>query len=292
MTAPSSQSRAASCLTVYVPIRTGDPGLEPCLDSIRSQDWGGRLTVVIAPNGSGRDIQDRLARWSALREPSFDLKCTETGPAGKSSALNRAEELHPPQGPAIYLDADTRLGPLCLSHMWDTLQPGTGTHLCAPRRACQPPRSFVVRCYWNTWQSLPLTNQQVVFCGVYGVSAEGRQRWRTFPEIGCEDKFVRLQFSPEEQRLLEDARAEIALPRSANQLLRSRIRWAQSNHRMRREFPQLSRGEKGRWSTALSTLARTPERWAEAAVALCLHAVATACALLRPTSDGAHWEHG
>lgn len=292
MSAHSSHSTAASPIAVYIPIRTGEPGLEGCLDSVHTQDWGGALSVVVAPNGAGHDIQERLAHWRASRQPRFELLCTKTGPPGKSAALNRAEELLPPGGPAIYLDADTRLGPACLSTMWHALQPGTGIHLCAPRRACEPPSSFVVRCYWNTWQSLPLTRQQVVFCGVYGVSAEGRKRWGAFPEIGCEDKFVRLHFAVEEQRLLERAKAEITLPVGAGQLLRSRIRWAQSNHRMRREFPGLSRGEKGRWSTALSALARAPERWAEAAVALSLHGVATAYALARPTSNGAHWDRG
>ncbi len=283
--------RAGQHPTVYIPVRTGDPELEACLGALVEQDWEGELRVVVSPNGPEGEFLQRLERWVHWTQPRFEVCSTPIGPPGKPGALNRAETMFPATGPSIYLDVDTRLSPSSISCIMRELQGSTSCHLCAPRRSCAQPRSWIARAYWSVWNELPLTRHQVVFCGVYAVSPEGRRRWGAFPETGGEDKFVRLHFDAEEQVQIPDATATVALPSGALEFLRARTRWARNNHHLRVHYPQLRPRENGRWSNAAVAVLRAPHSWGAAAVAFAVHFGVTVYAWLTPTRTGATWDH-
>jgi hypothetical protein len=89
---------------------------------------------------------------------------------------------------------------------------------------------------------LSLVQRDVYGIGLYAVNARGRGRWSTFPSIHSDDKFVRLNFDPDE-RVKVQARYHWPLPEGWTNLLRMRLRWTEGNLEIKRKFPALTKGE-------------------------------------------------
>jgi hypothetical protein len=142
-------------------------------------------------------------------------------------------------GPRRYLDADVLLGPGAARELVRALAPGSGIHLAAPAILVRPSVRRLTASYARVWSLLPYVQTQVLGCGAYAVSEVGHRRWGGFPQLVSDDRFVRLSFDLDEQRVLSTATFTVALPERARELFSLRARWCRGNRQLAQRYPEL-----------------------------------------------------
>ena len=246
-------------MTVIIPAHNEALVIERCLRSLLGQRCPVSVRIVVVPNGCG-DATAQIARAMIMPAAArgFELLVVETAQAGKGGALNLGDR-HAGPGPRIYLDADVVLGPGVLAAIADALAE-PDLHLCAPTIRVAPARSLVTRGYGTVWSTLPVVRRDVIGCGLYAVSEEGRRRWGMFPAIIADDKFVRLQFEPTERRVLGDVWFEVQMPEGLSELTRVRGRWCRGNRELVAAFPEIASRDRRLRLATLRTFA-APRLW-------------------------------
>ena len=248
-------------ITVVVPARNEVGLLPSCLSGILAQDFSGLLHVIVVANGCDDGTAQISRSWQCDFEAAgHRLEVVQIREASKPAALNAADALAAPSI-RIYLDADVELSRNAISEVAKLLSPGTGVHLAAPRLIVAPGRSWVTRCYGEVWTHLPYIRQAMVGYGFYAVSHDGRSRWREFPDIASDDKFVRLHFAATERSVASKAFFQIRVPEGIAELVAVRGRWCRGNHQLRRMFPSLARNDQGRHQRLLTSMVRSPTLW-------------------------------
>jgi glycosyltransferase involved in cell wall biosynthesis len=247
-------------LSVVIPAYDEEHAIGACLSSLIEQH-DVRLHIVVVANGC-RDETAAIARAAApaAMARGHHLEVVERTTPGKPGALNAGDDRCRP-GPRLYLDADVRLGPGAARDLAAALAPGTGTHLAAPTVTVRPPEARFTASYARVWTQLPYVRTQVMGCGAYAVSEAGRRRWNRFPEIGSDDRFVRLTFGPEEQRVLPTSTFTLSLPERARELFALRARWCQGNRQLARRYPHLHARDARRVGPAVGYVLRRPSLW-------------------------------
>jgi hypothetical protein len=81
--------------------------------------------------------------------------------------------------------------------------------------------------------------------GLYATNAKGRARWKEFPAIYSDDRFVRLQFAPHE-RFKTAAKYSWPLPEGFANLVHVRHRWSEGNMELSEKYPELIRNDSQR----------------------------------------------
>jgi hypothetical protein len=125
--------------------------------------------------------------------------------------------------PRIYLDADTVLGEGAVTALTAPLQAGTALATSPSVTHDLSQSAALVRSYYRIWSHLPSVDGDVVGCGVYALSAEGRARFHRFPDLLGDDHFVRDLFAPSE-RLVVDAVSVVRAPRTVRDRVRRKVR--------------------------------------------------------------------
>jgi glycosyltransferase involved in cell wall biosynthesis len=247
-------------LSVVIPSYDEQHAIGACLDSLFDQH-DVRLHIVVVANGCHDDTAAvaRLAAPAAAAR-GHHLEVIERTTPGKPGALNAGDDRCRP-GPRLYLDADVRLGPGAARELAETLAAGTGTHLAAPAVVVRPPERWLTAAYARVWTQLPYVRTQVIGCGAYAVSAAGRRRWGRFPEIVSDDRFVRLTFGPEEQKVLSTSTFTLALPERPRELFALRARWCRGNRQLARRYPELNARDARRVVPGASYVVRRPSLW-------------------------------
>lgn len=95
-------------------------------------------------------------------------------------------------------------------------------------------------------------------CGAYGVSFAGRKRWGSFPALISDDRYVRLHFAEQEQRVRPTSHFIISFPEGAKDLFAVRDRWCRGNRQLARAHPSLHAQDARRVIPALRFVARHP----------------------------------
>lgn len=259
-------------MTVVVAARNEEQAIGRCLEALLSQHPGFPLQVVVAANGC-TDATVGVARSFAATaaDAGVALEVLDLPGRGKPSALDAGDRVAA-HGTRCYLDADVVLSTGALTEVARALQE-PGVHLAAPRLRPERTGTVLTDAYSAVWFASPSTTRQVVGCGFYAVSAEGRLRWSTFPDIHSDDKYVRLLFSPGEQRVVQSATMTVCLPTDVRELLAVRGRWTRGNRELGRLHPELAAREHRRRHMALTALEvlRRPRLWRHAGPALVVH---------------------
>jgi glycosyltransferase involved in cell wall biosynthesis len=226
-------------VSVVIPAHNEENALPHLMRSLLARPVP-RLQIVVVANGC-TDATAQVAReWIAVaHRASISGVCVESAVASKPAALNLGDTLCD-GAIRVYVDADVELAPDAVAMMISALSPGTGIHLCAPRISASPTGAHFTDSYVRVWSHLPYVQQQVIGCGCYAVSGEGRSRWTTFPDIISDDKFVRLHFSDTEQRVLDSTWFRVHFPTRTGQLIAIRGRWSRGNRQVRHLFPELT----------------------------------------------------
>lgn len=247
---------------VVVPCHNESAVVGACIASILRQDAlrEGRLevSVVVVANGCTDDTAAvARAHRAGAEAVGVDLVVVDTLTRGKSPALNAAGDAGAEFW--VYVDADVTLEPGLLGQLVAVLDVPEARYASGVLTV-PAPRCWISRCYGRIWTALPFVSQGVSGCGLYAVNAAGRRRWRRFPAIHSDDKFVRLQFAPEE-RFRVPAGYRWPLPEGFGNLVKVRRRWCEGNIELLRAFPGARRNDDSRRITPaqyLRLFARSP----------------------------------
>ena len=221
-----------------IPARDEEDCLGSCLYSILAQDAAFPVQVVVCVNSStDQTAAVAIGYASTFQDRGMTLTIVITRQPGKSHALNLAETFCT-YANRVYLDADTTISPGVLSGLARVLAGSEPAYACASMRAVAQPDLFS-RAYVKAWTRLPAISECAHGIGLYAVNASGRARWRRFPEIHSEDKFVRLLFTGAERHKLAGETYTFPIAGGLADLVRLRTRWCRGNLELRATHPEI-----------------------------------------------------
>ena len=193
-------------IDVVVPAHDEESLIGACLRAVLADSAGLNLRVIVVANG----CTDATAQRAKVESPAgHEVIVLELPTAGKAGALNAAEQYR--RGCAVvYLDADTVLMPGTMAALAAALE-DPAPRLMAPPLLPVRPTGMLARSYAAVWIRLPAVDGHPVG-GCYAVTAAGRTRWSSFPEVTADDSYVRSRFAASEQRVLDAGGLLYVLP--------------------------------------------------------------------------------
>lgn len=199
--------------SVVIPAHNEAAVIRRCLDALLAGFAPGELDVVVSCNGCTDGTADIVrSSWPTVR-------IIEVAQASKVAALRAAEEIES-VFPRLYLDADVVLPATSARLVIERLR--TGSVLAA-----RPPISYdtsgadpLVRSYYRVRVRVPSVMNSLWGAGVYGLSAAGRARFGTFPDLISDDMFVDQWFKRSEIEIVDSAPVVVAVPRRTRDLFR------------------------------------------------------------------------
>ena len=213
--------------SVVIPAHNESVVIRRCLDALLSDFAPGELDIVVSCNGCTDDTADIVrSSWPAVR-------VIELVQASKTAALRAADEVLS-VFPRIYMDADVVLPAASARLIIDYLR--TDSALAArPSPVYDTSQAdALVRSYHRARVRL-LSRTQALWAGdgVYGVSAAGRARYGTYPDVVADDLFAAQWFRPSEIKIIVSAPSVVTVPRSTRDLFRIMRRRYQGNTDLR-----------------------------------------------------------
>jgi glycosyltransferase involved in cell wall biosynthesis len=197
--------------SVVIPAHNEETVIERCLDALYAGFAEHELDVVVVCNGC-RDNTAGRARGSG-----HPVRVIELDSASKAAAL-RAGDAAAVAYPRLYLDADVVLAGAAARSVLERLRRGA--------IAARPPilydssqSSAPVRGYYRARSKVPAVLRSLWGAGVYGLSAAGRERFDTFPDVMADDLWLDRQFAPHEVEIVDCRPVTVAVPRSTRDLL-------------------------------------------------------------------------
>jgi hypothetical protein len=198
---------------VLIPAHDEHAVIERCLDALFDGIEPGALQVAVICNGCTDDTA-ALARASG-----HPVHVVELEVPSKPEALRTGETVLS-VFPRLYLDADVVLRGTEAVRVLDRLrQPGVLAGR-PPFRYDTAHSSAVVRRYYRARSRVPAVLGSLWGAGVYGLSAEGRGRFGTYPDVVAEDLFVDAHFSPDEIDIVGDDPVTVVAPGTYRDLLK------------------------------------------------------------------------
>jgi glycosyltransferase involved in cell wall biosynthesis len=247
-----------------------------CLDALLAGSPS--LDVTVVANG----CVDATAEVAASRPGVRVLDLPEPGKAHALNAGDRVAEGFP----RVYLDADIILPPGAVAALAGALAAGPALAV-VPRRAFDlSGRPLAVRAFYAINSRLPAYQHGLFGRGVIALSAAGRSRFDTFPELIADDLFLDSLFSDAEKQQVDTVAARIATPRRTGDLVRRLTRVRAGNAAMRKSAagPSVRSAARSSWLRDVVL----PRPWLAPAGA-CYAALTLTAALRARRSPGAGW---
>lgn len=232
MTTPARQQ-----VQVVIPAHRGASVLHRSLQGLAGQRFDGEIHAVVAVNPpSDPTLAVALQLCAELQRPGLRLEVITTRP-GRPSAINEAEQRFDSLALRLYLDQDARLSPTGVSALVRALGRGD-VHFVTGRVRAATGSDLVGRAYCSMWACLPYVQRSCASMGLFAVSAKGRERWSTLPDVRSDDKWVRLHFAGSE-RLMVAASYEVCPPAGLRSLMDARRRYRAGNRELAHRYPEL-----------------------------------------------------
>lgn len=230
--------RAESPISVVIAAHNEATVIGRCLDALLDGAAPGELDITVVANG----CTDDTAAVAASRPGVRVVVRTEPG---KAKALNAGDAVAVGY-PRVYLDADIVLPPGGLRALADAL---TGDALAAvPRRQLEVRgRPLLVRAYYAINARLPAYDRALFGRGAIALSAAGRARFDTFPDVVADDLYLDSLFAAAEKRQVEAVSARIATPRRTRDLVRRLARVRSGNAAVRATATGVRRATRSSW---------------------------------------------
>lgn len=231
-TAPPLGGAKMPVTTVVIPAHNEAALIGDTLGFLLKDADPGEFAVVVACNGCTDDTA-AIARGFG---PAVTV--VETDAASKTAALNLGDR-HAAGFPRFYLDADVRVGAEDLRRT-ARLFARPGVLAASPTlRVDVTGCSWPVRAFYRAWLRRPYFHRGHLGSGVYGASAEGRQRFGAFPDVIADDDFFRLQFARHERANADNAFFCIRAPRRIGGVVKVKTRSRLGRIELRHRFPDL-----------------------------------------------------
>jgi len=227
------------------------------------------VDVVVACNGCTDATAD------VVRSLGLAVRVLELGPVGKAGAIRSAEATVQAL-PRLYIDADVTVSGTAAMAVLAAL--GNGA------TAARPPiefdvvdASWIVRRFAACRMRLPSVMGDLCGAGVYGLSAEARQRFGIFPDVTADDLFVARIVEANEIAIVDCAPVRVRLPLTGRSLVRTLARVYRGNAEFASTLPGAVRTTTGGTGRELLHQASDPRRVVDVAV----YVVAVVCGRLR-----------
>lgn len=224
-------------ISVIIPAHNEERLLGACLQALLAADpVAAPVEVIVVANGcSDATVAVAQSFAEAITEAGLGYQVLDLPRGGKPGALNAGDGAarHPAR---VYLDADVSVAPGMLVALWAALEAPDPVY--ASGRVSISAEGLVSRRYARFWARLPFMASGVPGCGLFAVNGAGRARWRDFPEIISDDTYARLQFRPDERRLV-DARYDWPIAEGIGALVKVRRRQDAGVAEIARDYPEL-----------------------------------------------------
>ncbi|KUL40011.1 glycosyltransferase [Actinoplanes awajinensis] len=194
-----------------------------CLDALLAGAAPGEFDVTVVANGCTDDTV------AAATRPG--VRVLDLATPGKAHALNAGDEVAV-GFPRIYLDADIVLSTAAVRALGEALDRGA-LAATVGRQLVLDGRPVAVRAYFAVHGRLPVFRDGLFGRGVLAVSAAGRARFGTFPELVADDLFLDSQFSQAEKAHVTAYTAKVETPRRTDDLVKRLVRVRGGNAAMR-----------------------------------------------------------
>lgn len=210
----------AAAFSVVVPAHNEAAVIGRCLDAFVTSLHGGEAEVVVVVNGS----TDATAQI-ASSYPGVTV--IETATAGKAHALNLGDAAAT-SFPRVYLDADIVVSADALRELAGSLPPDRPA-LAGLRFSVRTAESTLpVRMFYSAFLQMPYAEDSLAGFGLYALSAAGRARFDSFPDLQGDDLFVQRLFGGAEAHRV-DRLLVVEAPRDLRSLVRVRTRIHRGN---------------------------------------------------------------
>lgn len=241
-------------ISIVIPAHNEAAVIERCLTSLTQGARADELDVVVVCNGCKDDTAEIARKFAPI------VRVIDSPIASKPAALNLGDQTA--RGfPRFFLDADIVLPLDDVRKVAQVLRDGK-THGAAPRMKVDlDSRGWAIRAFYSVWLLTPYITQDMLGCGVYAMSEEGRRRFDRFPDIIADDCFVRLLFEPGERKSVEGASFLMTPPETLRELIHINVRRQVGLAEMDELYPQTTDGERGAQRRFLLGLVRRPSMW-------------------------------
>jgi glycosyltransferase involved in cell wall biosynthesis len=184
-----------------------------------------RLEVIVVANGC-RDATAEVARAAGVR-------VVELAEGSKIAALD-AGDAAATAFPRAYVDADVEVDASALLALAARLRRGPEL-VASPRlRLDLSGATWPVRAYYAVWELSAFRRRGHIGSGIYALSAPGRARFGSFPQVIGDDRFVQGLFTPGERATVEEAEFVVRPPRTLGALIARGARIAAGNRELQK----------------------------------------------------------
>jgi glycosyltransferase involved in cell wall biosynthesis len=250
----NSAASTASNISVIIPAHNEAAVIARCLEGITRGARPGELEVLVVCNGCTDDTAE-ISR--SFGDP---VQVIETDVASKSHALNLGDR-SATGFPRFFIDADIAISLDAIRAVAEVLR-GDEVHGAAPQMEIDlSDRSWSIRAFYDVWMRLPYVNENMLGCGVYAISEQGRARFEEFPPIIADDCFIRLLFAPHERRAVEGVRFRMTPPKTLHSLIHINVRRLAGESEMAEIYGEVPRREHRKQRLELLKLFLRPQLW-------------------------------
>lgn len=171
-----------------------------------------------------------------------NVKLLSTTVPSKINALNSGD-CNAKYFPRFYMDADIIISSEDI-HKTALKMTKCNALACAPKLTVDfNKRPFLIKNYYKVWLSTPYCKKGMIGSGIYGISEEGRKRFKNFPQIISDDGFIRLLFNKSERVIDHNSTFIIQAPWNLKNLFKIKIRSHLGNFELNDKYPELRNNE-------------------------------------------------
>lgn len=225
-------------LAVIIPAWNCESTIARSLNSLKAQKASGfgEVHVVIAVNdGNQRSIRAVEDHKEDLVNKGYKISILKT-PTGRKSAFEAARNIILENHDILYLDQDAALSSNALSSLYGVLlERHDAAFVTFSLKFTESP-SWIVRRFIKSWFRFNYIKASPVVAGAYCITALNHVGFEQIPDQLPDDKFMRLQFDPDQRVLIESAEYEVLSANSYQELIRERARYMRSNREISLHF--------------------------------------------------------
>lgn len=207
--------------SVVIPAHDEAQGITRTLSTLLADAHEDEFDVLVVCNGCTDDTAERTRSVPGVSVREIDT-------ASKIAAL-REGDWNSKVFPRIYLDADVLLTTEAARAMAEALSDGDALVAGVPGHYDLRKASRLVALFYEFRQRLPVFADGIIGAGVYAMSAEGRSRFKEWPDVLGDDQLVYRLFSADERVVLREHHTVVEPLPGLRAVVRRGVRVRQGN---------------------------------------------------------------
>lgn len=253
-------------ISIVIPAYNESSVIERSCNALLDGALPKELEIIVVCNG----CTDNTAE--VARSIGEDIIVLETDVPSKSNALNLGDR-RATGYPRLYIDADVIIPFSAIKKVALALQNQEVLAAAPAIKVDLTGCPFWVKSFYLIWLQLPYCTGGMIGSGCYGLSQEGRKRFKEFPPIIADDGYIRLLFKPHERKTIHSCHSTIFPPKRLKNLLQIKSRAHFGNLELRQRYPALQDNEDKSYVNPLVKFLIKPTQWIHLIIYCCLRSV-------------------